>query len=119
MSRHDDVIRLRHMLDHAREAVETAASRTRSDLDSDRMFQLAMRQLVEIVGEAADRVSAETQASLQEIPWSRVIGMRHRIIHGYDKVDLSLLWDTIVLDLPPLVGQLERAIARLEAESKP
>ncbi len=60
MTRHDDGMRLRHMLDHACEAVEMAAGRQRADLDHDRMFRLALVRLVEVVGEAATRVSPES-----------------------------------------------------------
>jgi len=58
MSQHDPLVALRHMLDHAREAVELAQGRSRKDLDSDRLLQLALTRLVEIVGEAASRVPA-------------------------------------------------------------
>lgn len=66
-----------------------------------------MQRLVEIVGEAATRVSAETRARLPELPWRPAIGMRNRLIHGYDIVDVDTVWGTVVLDLPPLVAQLE------------
>lgn len=110
MSRHDDRVSLAQMLDHAREAVEMAAGRTRGDLDSDRMLMLALTRLVEIVGEAARRVSDKTRSNHPEIPWSQIVGMRDRLTHGYDVVDLDLLWDTIELDLPPLVAQLRQVL---------
>jgi len=95
-----------------------AACLSLAAIESDRMAQLALRHLVEIVGEAADRVSRKTQEDITAIPWSKVVGMRNRIIHGYDKVDLALLWDTIVEDLPPLIKHLDEAIARLEREGR-
>jgi len=72
-----DRVRLLHMRDAAREAVGFTASRARADLDSDRMFNLALVRLIEIIGEAAARVSLETQAKYPGIPWPDVIGMRH------------------------------------------
>ena len=57
MSRHDDTVRLRHMLDHAREATQLVAGRTRGALDQDRVLNLALTRLLEVVGEAAARVS--------------------------------------------------------------
>lgn len=45
-------------------------------------------------------------------PWREVIGMRNRLIHGYDSVDLGMLWDTIELDLPPLITHLEKILKR-------
>jgi uncharacterized protein with HEPN domain len=110
MSKHDDRISMRHMLDHAREACAMAHGRKRSDLDSNRMLQLALTRLVEIIGEAASRVSMPTRENHRAIPWPDIVGMRGRLIHGYDVVDLNLLWDTVGADLPPLIAQLEAII---------
>lgn len=107
MTQHDDELRLRHMLQYAREAVSFAAGKARGDLDRDRMLNLALVRLVEIIGEAANQVSRERQNRLPEIDWPRVIGMRHRLIHGYDGIDFDILWDTIELELPPLIDTLE------------
>lgn len=79
MTRRDDTVGLRHMLDHAAEAVEMARGRTRSDLDRDRLFSLALLKLVEIVGEAANRVSRTTQETHARIPWGAIIGTRNRV----------------------------------------
>ncbi len=68
MSRHDDQPRLRHMLDHAVEAVELSRERTRADLDTDRPLNLALVRLLEIVGEAAARISNETRDRHPDIP---------------------------------------------------
>jgi len=62
---------------------------------------------MEIIGEAAKRVSEPTRERHSQVPWRLVIGMRNRVIHGYDEVDLDVLWDAIQLDLPPLIEQLE------------
>jgi uncharacterized protein with HEPN domain len=86
MSRRDDTVPIRHMLDQAREAVEIVRQRSRADLDGDRVLQLALRQVIQIVGEAANRVSKEGQARYQDIPWRAVIAARNRIVHGYDTV---------------------------------
>ena len=115
MSRHNDVVRLHHMRDHADEALRMAGGRGYDGFISDRMLHLALMHLVEIVGEAASRVSPETAGACSSIPWSHITGMRHRIVHGYDRIDFPLLWKTIQEDLPPLIGQLDEAIARLEA----
>jgi len=98
------------MLDHAREAVDMIAGKNPEDLYQERMLELSLIRLVEIVGEAAGRVSRTGQAIYPEIPWREVIGMRNRLIHGYDSVDLNILWDTIELDLPPLISQLEKIL---------
>lgn len=112
MSRHEDEVRLGHMLDHAIEAVEVCRDRTRADLDSDRLLNLALVRLVEIVGEAANQVSDQGQAGRPDIPWRQIVGMRNRIVHGYDQVDFDLLWDTIRDDLPPLICRLKTMLGR-------
>ena len=108
MSKHDDSIPLQQMLDHAREAVNMIAGKERADLDRERMLELALIRLVEIIGEAAARVSPEGRIRYPLIPWREVIGMRNRLVHGYDSVDLDVLWDTVELDLPPLIIELEK-----------
>jgi uncharacterized protein with HEPN domain len=118
MSRRDDLVRLHHMRDHADEAIRMAEGRAYDGFLSDRMMQLALLHLVEIVGEAASRVAPDTVRSCSAIPWSQITGMRHRIVHGYDKIEFPLLWKTIQEDLPPLVTALDEAIARMEAERK-
>ncbi len=111
MTRHDETARLRHMLDHAAEAVEMARGRRREDLDRDRQLNLSLVRLLEIVGEAAARVSPAARQQLSDIPWSEVIGLRNRLVHGYDEVDFDILWDVIQIDLPPLIGQLRNSLA--------
>ena len=91
MSKHDDRIPLQHMLDHAREAVKMIAGKKRPDIGRERMLELSLIRLIEIVGEAAARVSPEGRIQYQSIPWREVIGMRNRLVHGYDQVDLNLL----------------------------
>jgi uncharacterized protein with HEPN domain len=106
------------MRDYAKEAVALAGGLTLETFKADRMAQLALIHLVEIVGEAASRVSAASRAAIPAIPWPKVIGTRNRIVHGYDKIDLPLLWDTLRTNLPPLIAALDDAIAGMEAERK-
>ena len=111
---HADEILLRHMLDATREALAFTADKGRSDLDSNRMLSLALIQLFEIIGEAANGISNEFRKSYPEIPWNSIIKMRHRLIHGYFDVDLDIVWQTITTDLPPLVKQLEIIVKGFE-----
>ncbi len=98
------------MLDHAIEAVDLIRGHKRADLDHDRKLNLALVRLVEIVGEAAARVTPTTRAQHPLIPWHDIVGMRNRVIHGYDEVDFDILWDVIELHLPPLITQLRKAV---------
>jgi uncharacterized protein with HEPN domain len=72
------------------------------------MRQAAVTRQLEIIGEAARRISPETQATIPDIPWSKMIGMRNRLIHQYDDLDLETIWDTIQISLPELIVMLER-----------
>ena len=109
MRRHDE-IRLRHMLDAAREAVSFARGRTRGDLDTDRQLVLSLVKDIEIVGEAATRVSEPARRRLPEMPWERIVGMRNRLVHAYFDVNLDIVWKTVREDLPELIALLEPAI---------
>ncbi len=107
MSRHDPSIRIQHMLDHAREAREMTADTTRDSFDHDRMLTLAVTRLLEIVGEAASKVPQEIREGHDEIPWRAMISMRNRLIHGYDNIDLDILWVVVSEELSSLIEQLE------------
>jgi len=108
--RKDDLIRLRHMLDAAREAVECARNSCRKDLDGDRKRTLALVKDVEIIGEAAYQISEDTRRTLPEIPWEDIVGMRHRLVHASFDINLDILWKTVQEDLPPLVRILSEKL---------
>ncbi len=111
MPNRDDEIRMRHMLDAARDALAFAEGRSRQDLDNDRMLTFALVRAIEVIGEAASKVTREGQGETTAIAWEAAIGMRHRIVHAYYDIDLDVVWDTVLYDLPPLVSELEKALA--------
>jgi uncharacterized protein with HEPN domain len=111
MSRHETLIRYRHMLDNALKAKTLMRGKTREDLDSDWVDTLALVRLLEVIGEAANRVPDEEQRLRPEIPWSQIIGLRNRLIHGYDAIDLDILWQVVLQDLDPLIESLETIVA--------
>jgi len=110
MSRRNPKVRLLHMRDYAQKAVAMVEGQTRGDLDSDEKLRLALTHLVELIGEAASQVPAGVQAGYPQIPWPKVIGTRHRLIHGYDSVDYDILWDTVTGSLPGLIGTLNQIL---------
>lgn len=112
MTKRDDRVSLVDMLVYAEEAIEILGDTSREAMKVNRMMQLALQRLVEIVGEAANRVSRGTREEHPTISWSQIIGMRNRLAHVYDRVDLDVLWDVIADDLPPLVEQLEAIVGR-------
>jgi len=106
--RRDDAIRVRHMIDAAREALFFAKDKNRQNLSSDRMLTLSLIKSIEIIGEAASTVTEETRNQYPDIPWRDIVGMRNRLIHVYFDIDLDRVWDTITDDLPGLIAQLEK-----------
>ncbi len=106
----DDSVRIRHILDAAREAIRFADNRSRTDMDTDRKLNLSLVRLLEIIGEAARGISEEFRQTHSDLPWNKMIGMRDRLIHGYFDVNLDVVWETITEDLPSLVAQLEKIV---------
>jgi uncharacterized protein with HEPN domain len=106
-----DRIRLRHMLEASREAVAFGSGKMPEDLSQDRVLTLALLKSIEIIGEAASKVGPDLRERYPGIPWMDIVGMRHRLVHGYFAVDLSRVCDTVADDLPPLIAQLERILS--------
>ncbi len=102
--------RLRHMVDHAKEAVAMVEGKGRTDLDRDRQLNLALVRLLEIVGEAASRVPEDIRSLYPQVPWVQIVSLRNRLIHGYDAVDFDVLWRILKDDLPPLITALEEPV---------
>ena len=117
MPQHDDATPLRHMLEASRKIVRFSVGRTRADLDTDEKLNLSLVRLLEIIGEAASRVSTQTRTANPAVPWPEIIGMRNRLIHGYDVVDLDILWQTVGSDIPDLVTKLRQIAASADQES--
>jgi uncharacterized protein with HEPN domain len=67
----------------------------------------ALERFIEVIGEAARKVSTGTQESADEIPWRQIIGMRNRLVHGYVAVDHNIVWDVASVDIPALIASLE------------
>lgn len=107
-----DVVRLQHMLDAARKAVQFTERRQRQDLTEDDMLALATVRLIEILGEAAKHVSPSTRDRAPHIPWRQIAGTRDRLSHAYFDVDLDVIWDIVRTDLPRLIPELEEMLER-------
>lgn len=110
MPRREDLIRFRHMLEAVQKAVKYARRHSRDDFEDDEPLILSLTRLLEILGEAAGKVSKEGRAACPNIPWPQVVGMRNRLIHAYFEVDLDQIWETIHEDLPPLITELKRIV---------
>ncbi|MHB8376990.1 MAG: HepT-like ribonuclease domain-containing protein [Dehalococcoidia bacterium] len=99
----DDTSLLLDILLAADEARTLAAPSTYEDLLEDRKLQLSLVKLIEIIGEAAGRLSEEARAGAPGVPWHNIIGMRHRLVHDYGRIDFAFVWQVVQNGLPPLM----------------
>ena len=111
--REDDRVRLQHMAEAAEAIARFVAGRDRTDLDSDEMLRFAIVRALEIIGEAAVRVSDDAKHKIVDIPWPDIIGMRNRIVHAYWDVNRTIVWKAAAEEVPALLERL-RSILRLD-----
>lgn len=106
----DDNTRLKHMLAAARQANQFISGRSRDDLYSDPMLLYALLKVIEIIGEAASRISDDFKIKNPEIAWIDIVGMRNRLVHGYFAIDHDIVWETAKHYIPDLIAQLEKIV---------
>ena len=106
----DDLVYVGHMLDKAQEALSLVYGKSRQDYDRDTVLSLALTHLIQVVGEAARRVSPSFRERHPQIPWDAIAGMRNKIVHDYMDVDEDIVWDSVVHELPLLIAELERIV---------
>ena len=102
---------LRDMLAHARLAVAAVADKERIDLESDFILAAALERFIEVIGEAASRVSEVTRVRSPQIPWREIVGMRNRLVHGYASVDHDIVWDVVAGDLAEVIDSLQELLS--------
>ncbi len=98
------------ILEAAKLALEYIGEKTKEEFFSDSQCQDAVIRRLEIIGEAARRISEETRTTYLDLPWSDMISMRNVMIHEYDDVDLVIVWETVKNDMPQLVDSLEKIL---------
>ena len=106
----DDAIRIRHMLEAIDLVDGFVRDRIAEDLKSDAMLRLALTRAIEIVGEAAARVTPDGRALAPTVPWQAMVGMRNRLVHAYFDVDCNILWTTATDSLPRLAPSLRNLL---------
>ena len=84
---------------------------TYEEFEADFRTNFAVIRALEIIGEASKRVPMDVRRQYPEIPWRGMAGMRDRIIHGYDTVDLQIVWDVVQQDIPEIKPQVQRILA--------
>ena len=112
-----DLDRLQDILD-AIEKIERYSSKGRELFDSDELVQTWIIHHIQIIGEAARRVSVELKARHTDIPWSQIIGMRHILVHDYFGVDLEEVWSTAMRDIPDFKRKIEAILQELNLTPK-
>ena len=102
-----DIFRLTHILEAAREALSFAAEYKREDLATNRMLMHSLVRDIEIIGEAASKLSPELKEQIPNIEWRKVVGMRNRLTHAYYDISLDILWTTVTYNIPKIIAELE------------
>jgi uncharacterized protein with HEPN domain len=106
-----DRARILHMLDAIRQLEASPGSRSESELDADPMLRFGTVKLIEIIGEAANMLTKELRAAHLEVPWPLLIGMRHRLVHDYFRIDTAIITEVVNMHIAPLKDQLESILA--------
>jgi len=110
----EDRVRIQHMIDAATTIAEFIVGRSRTDLDHHRMLLFGAARAIEILGEAASKVSTASRADVPAVPWAAIVSMRNRLVHGYFDTDATIVWRTASAEIPALLAQL-RALPDLVA----
>jgi len=108
--RKDDLVYVGHMLDTARKVARKVRGLSRQQFDDDENLRLALTHLLQVIGEAAARVSGSFCDSHPEIPWKAIVGMRHKVVHDYLNVDEDIVWDTATQEILALVSAMEKIV---------
>ncbi len=109
-----DYARLQHILFAITEIEKYIADRNFSDFISNSMFRFACIKQLEIIGEASNHISIETQQHFSEIQWGQIIGMRNIFIHDYLGIDLNIAWEIIEFDIPDLKIKIIEIIDKMK-----
>lgn len=95
------------------EKIEGHKAELKEDFDSNEMLQIWTVHYLQIIGEAASRISPELRANHPKIPWGKIIGSRNVLMHGYFEIDLDIVWAAVELDLPALKSEIQEALQDL------
>jgi len=90
-----------------REALEFVGGVSQEEFLADRQIQSAVSMKLEIIGEAARALSAECKQAHPEVPWRDIVGLRHRIVHEYFRLDLAVIWEILHKDVPELIDLVQ------------
>jgi uncharacterized protein with HEPN domain len=115
----DDRTRLLHMLEAARQALTFIAGRNRIELDTDHMLRRAVKDCIQEIGEAALHVTDEVRERLPGLPWNKIVGMRHILVHAYYDLENDAIWKVATQDLAVLATEIEKVLGQWPGKSDP
>ncbi|MDX1999920.1 MAG: DUF86 domain-containing protein [Thermoanaerobaculia bacterium] len=101
--RGEDRVRLRHKVEAAEELAGFLQGHSQADFEGNRLLLFAVIRSIEVFGEAASRISPEARAANPQLPWSDMVAMRNRLIHGYFDIDARIVWKTATEEIPALL----------------
>ena len=87
MSQRDNRVYIQHMIDNSQKAINFVGNISREDFDNDEKLRLALTHLLQVIGEAARRISREFRDNHPQVPWKEIVGMRSKVVHDYLNVD--------------------------------
>ena len=112
----NDAAYLWDMLDAARAIMGFVSSSSYEEYLENRMLRGAVERHLEVIGEAAGRVSFEFRKIHAEIPWSQIVGQRNILIHEYGEIDDALVWEVARVHMPDLIVKLEPLVPPAPSE---
>lgn len=109
----NDRMYLEHIHESVNDVLLYIEGMTLKDFRSEKMVQDAVFRRLEIIGEAAKRLTEDTRSIEDTVPWRKIAGMRDRLTHDYFRIDLAVVWDTIKYGLPSLVRAVDRLLSQI------
>jgi uncharacterized protein with HEPN domain len=109
--------RLRDVLDSIA-AIERYHDRDKQSFQRDELLQTWFLRHLQIIGEAARGIPEDVRALAPDIPWQKIAGMRHVLVHGYFEIDANIVWEAATHDIPALKPAVERLLKSLEGQSR-
>ena len=107
---YEDNVRLQHILEEAKEACKYVEGYSLDDFLKDGKTARAIIRSIEVIGEAASKISKEYRIEQPEVPWNKIIGMRNHLIHVYFEIDYDTVWKTVQDNIPAPIGMVEKLL---------
>ena len=108
----DDLIYIEHMLLYGERIVDKLQDKTKADFENDQDLKDLIVYRLQVIGEAASHISRQFQDMHSNIEWSDIIGLRHRLVHGYLDIDYGIVWNIVTIDIPALIVKLQKIIKK-------